>query len=275
MVYQGDRIVGCNSFDSEVEFFFSTLKEIVEENLQPIKTVLTNITQHDTCMATDWKKAESERTANLRAWGEIWAEKERERQFQLEQIRNARPVHHEASGNHQDCVSDRNREASGNHQGCVNDRNREMFNPPLCENNRDRELLDTQASRRKGQSSNIYGGRPESALVPPDQSRYAIDNPSFWTEVRTSRNDLSDASFWSDLRREKSTVTTIEEVDTQFGKEIRGAKGRSQYDSIGKVDTTFWEEKTRGEKGYTFTSRSRSAALQEIDTRAWHVFKYT
>lgn len=417
MVCKDDRIFGCNSFDGEVKFIFATLKEIVDENLQkPIKKVLKIGTQPD--MMADGKKAESERKANLQAWKEKRAAQKRGRQFQLEQIRNAR------SGDHQGDVNDTNerpedREASDNHQRHVNDINGEILNPPLCENDRDREML-----KAKGRSSNTNAGGPESALAPgqcrgkspertqstksmgcsngndggrdmsvhptnghdqghsqretllspskdiddpqrnyyttsiPDGGTYdvslylddevpeigiqtrdsfeiidvshwqksgrktaaiddevpesgiqsrdsfevidvshwqkagrktdarswnAIDDASFWTEVRTNRKDLPDASAWSDVLSMKTTATrtSIKEVDRQFENELRVVtgsvcsvtsekciKGRRGNDSIGKVDTTFWEEKSRGKIGGAF----RDAALQEIDRRAWHIF---
>jgi hypothetical protein len=170
MVCKDDRIFGCNSFDGEVEIIFSTLKEIWDENLQPIKKVLKRGTQPD--MRTDWKKAESERIANLRAWKKKRTEHKRGRQLQLEQIRsarsgdlqgyvndrNARSEDPGASGDYQGYVNDRNarseeREESGDYQGYVNDMNSEMFVPPLCENDKDREMLD---DRLRGQSSKSY-----------------------------------------------------------------------------------------------------------------------
>jgi hypothetical protein len=446
MVCKGDRIFGCNSFDDaketisgEVEFIFSALKEIAEENLLPIKKIFAEKTKPD--MAIDWKKAESERTENLRAWRKKRAEQKRERQFKLEQIRNARPAS-------QSCEEE-DRESSGDYQGSLNEMDCEMFDPPLCENERDRELLDAQDPRKKGQSSNTNRGRDESSLARPGHyrgespmrtqstkkmgrpygddgdrdmsapppnghghsrkqtlsppsndpdgqiswddhtvsipevdafdctvislddvvpekapkardsfevidtshwqkagrktaagSRNAIDDASYWTEVRNNRKDLSDASFWLDVRSKKTTATriSIEEVATQFGKELRGekclrpddsiaevaaqlvkelrgekclrpddsiaevatqfgkeppgvkglrpddsiaevatqfgkeprgVKGLRPDDSIGKVDTTFWEKRIRGEKG----DKIRDATLEEIDRRAWHIFK--
>jgi hypothetical protein len=386
---------GCNTSDNakqgvtgEVEFFFSTLKEIVEENLHPIKKYFEKEKEAD--MMIEWKKAKSERTANLRAWKQKRAEQKRERKFRLEQIRNVRPEDREASGDDQDYVNDSNtgsedREPSGDYHNGLNG---EKFFPPLCENDRDRELLEAKAPRRKGQSSNTNMGRPQSALVSPpgecqgespkrnqstkeiwrernhhtvsmpgggafDGIKYLDDmvpekglktsrdsfevtdtshwqkaggtttevhtNPeglskptasipgegafdgikylddmvpekglktrdsfevtdtSHWqkagettTEFHTNPVCLSDADFWADIGSKKATATrtSIEEFDTQFGKESRDLKAQRPDVSVGKVDTTLWEEKPLTPKA----NRVRDAAMEELDRRAWHIF---